>query len=171
MNIIAIDPGTEQSAYVTFDGAVPVEHATLPNIEVRELLKSWSVEWPLVIENVESYGKPVGRETFETVRWLGRFEEIWCPRHVVFVSRRHVKLWLCNSSSKVSDANIHAAIYDIFGGSRQKAVGTKSDPGPLYGLKGHEFAALAVAVTFTQSDAYRQERSVLRETIEAEAND
>lgn len=161
ISIIAIDPGTEQSAYVIYDGEKPITFGTESNHLIRRRLLQWEHQLPLVVENVESYGKPVGRETFETVKWIGRFQEIWFPRPVVFVSRRHAKMWLCNSSSKVTDANVSAALYDKWGGSRSAAIGTKKQPGPLYGMKGHEFAALAVAVTFTESDQYADIRRKL----------
>jgi len=34
----------------------------------------------------------------------------------------------------------------MYGGTRDAAVGTKKTPGPLYGVSGHAWQALAVAV-------------------------
>jgi hypothetical protein len=48
---------------------------------------------------------------------------------------------------KAKDANIRQALIDIYGGN-DKAIGNKKTPGPLYGIKGDLWAALAVAVTF-----------------------
>jgi hypothetical protein len=64
------------------------------------------------------------------------------------VTRRQVKLHLCGSM-KAKDANIRQAILDRFGGSA--AIGLKKTPGPLYGVKGHEFAALGVALTYAET--------------------
>ena len=62
------------------------------------------------------------------------------------VYRKEVKLALCNSL-RARDSNIRRALLDRFGPTRKQAVGTKARPGPLYGVKSHIWAALAVAVT------------------------
>jgi hypothetical protein len=91
---------------------------------------------------VASYGMPVGREVFETCVWIGRFQQSWrYPEAVKLVYRRDVKLHLCGNS-RAKDANIRQALIDKLG-----PVGTKSAPGPLYGVKSHAWAAVAVAVT------------------------
>jgi hypothetical protein len=96
----------------------------------------------LAIEMVASYGMPVGREVFETVRWIGRMQQVWHnPEAVRFVYRQDVKLHLCGSP-RAKDANIRQALIDKLG-----PVGTKAAPGPLYGIKSHVWSALAVAVT------------------------
>lgn len=155
--ILAIDPGTEQSAAVLYDQDSVIGSWMLQNVHMRDVVTMNNNQHvTLVIENVESYGKPVGRETFQTVMWIGRFIELWHPREVVLVPRRSVKLHLCDTVRGVTDANISAALYDKFGGSRQAAVGTKKQPGPLYGLGAHERAALAVAVTFCESEEFVQ---------------
>jgi hypothetical protein len=101
----------------------------------------------LAIEMVASYGMPVGREVFETCVWIGRFQESWrdglrrVPEDVRLIYRRDVKLHLCGNS-RAKDANIRQALIDKLG-----PVGTKAAPGPLYGVKSHAWAAVAVAVT------------------------
>lgn len=64
-----------------------------------------------------------------------------------YILRRDVRLHLLGSISG-SDSKICAALYDRFGGDRRRAVGTKKNPGPCYGVKGHCWQALAVAVTW-----------------------
>jgi hypothetical protein len=94
------------------------------------------------IEMVASYGMPVGREVFETCVWIGRFQQVWRdPEAVKLVYRRDVKLHLCGNS-RAKDANIRQALIDKLG-----PVGTKAAPGPLYGVRSHAWAAVAVAVT------------------------
>lgn len=96
----------------------------------------------LAIEMVASYGMPVGREVFETVRWIGRFQQAWSePEAVKLVYRQDVKLHLCKSV-RAKDANIWQALKDRFG-----EPGTAKNPGKLYGVKSHARAALAVALT------------------------
>src|SRR5438309_8443003 len=94
----------------------------------------------LVIEWIESYGMPVGKEIFDTVRWVGRFQQAWRdPEGVRFIPRRAVKLHLCNSP-RAKDSNVRQALLDKFG-----PQGTKKNKGPLYGVKTHAWAALGVA--------------------------
>jgi hypothetical protein len=81
----------------------------------------------------------VGREVFETCVWIGRFVERLGI--VTLVYRKDVKLTICGSP-RAKDANVRAALIDRLG-----QVGTKNNPGPLYGMKSHLWSALAVAVT------------------------
>lgn len=153
MSVLAIDPGTEQSAYVVFDGERVEEGCILSNEMLLSSLECRSVRglpWDqhLAIEMVASYGMPVGREVFETVFWTGRFCESWDSQgHWDRIYRQDVKLHLCQSP-RAKDANIRQALIDRFGPGKDKAIGRKASPGPLYGLKSHMWAALAVAVTW-----------------------
>jgi hypothetical protein len=146
MLVYVIDPGYEQSALVAMDGCRVVRNLTVPNTEMLAICRDWHADW-LVIEQIESMGMAVGKETFGTVWWAGRFFEAWQPKSADQVTRREVKLHLCGTM-RAKDANIRQALIDRFGGSKEAAIGTKAKPGPLYGLKAHEFAALAVAVTW-----------------------
>jgi len=95
---------------------------------------------------VASYGMPVGREVFETVRWIGRFQQAWHkPEEVRLIYRRDVKLHLCGSM-RAKDPHVWQALIDKLG-----PVGTKASPGPLYGVKSHARSALAVAVTAAET--------------------
>ncbi len=146
--VVAIDPGTEQSALVQFDGERVLQHLTLPNVTLLDQLRSY--DWTaavLVLEMIASYGMAVGKETFETVFWIGRFAEAWHPARFDRMYRRDVKQHLCHTA-RATDSNIRQALIDRFGPTSEKAIGRKANPGPLYGLKGHEFAALAVAITW-----------------------
>lgn len=153
--ILAIDPGNERSAYVLLQRGEILGHAILPNEELRGQLARardrrvaprdlWPIESfraPLLcVEMIASYGMPVGREVFETCIWIGRFVEAYGHAHRL-VYRRDVKLHLCGSS-RAKDANVRQALLDAVG-----PRGTQRDPGPTYGLRADEWAALAVAVT------------------------
>lgn len=149
-DVIAIDPGNEFSAWARLHEGLPHDAAKIPNAELLNALRS---EWVpqavdmLAIEMIASYGMPVGREVFETCLWIGRFLEAWNARggKVALVYRRDVKLFHCESV-RATDANIRASIIDRFGPGKVKAIGTKKAPGPLYGWKGDEWSALAVAL-------------------------
>jgi hypothetical protein len=159
MTVYALDPGPEKSALVAFsDTNGPVSGAIWQNDELLQALKGGPVGGTahLVIEQVESYGMPVGREVFETVFWSGRFVEAWQSRGLRFswsrLPRRAVKLALCGTA-RATDATIRCALLDRYGPGKERAVGVKAKPGPLYGIKADLWQALALAVTYQDQQA------------------
>lgn len=153
MRVMAIDPGYEVSAWVLYDAGTILEHAIESNTDllVRLSSGSWRVGGidAVVLEQIESYGMAVGREVFETVFWTGRFFDRAHYKTVTVerMPRRTVKVHLCQSA-RAQDSNIRVAILDRFGG-KEAAIGKKKTPGPLFGVKSHEWAALAIAITWT----------------------
>lgn len=156
--ILAIDPGTKQSAWLVYraDTKVILDCGIHDNERVRLLPSDATLGrffgrlW-VVLEWVESFGMPVGQDVFHTVRWIGRFEEAFGGAELV--TRREVKLYLCNSA-RAKDTNVRRALMDKFpatGGGVTPRVGTKKHPGPLYGIKSHLWSALAVAVTYAET--------------------
>lgn len=149
MNLLAIDPGTTESAWYILSNGCPNVGGKELNSDLLSMLHSWrsEVDRPeLVIEMVASYGMPVGAEVFETVYWIGRFAEAY-RGNAERIFRRDVKLHLCKSP-KANDATIRQALIDRFGPGKEKAIGSKKAPGPLYGVKADVWAALALAVTY-----------------------
>ena len=149
-HIISVDPGPEQSAILRYD---PASRAIdmggiLSNEEILAVLtsfyKSDSIRC-LAIEMIAGYGLPVGKDVFWTCVWVGRFWQAW-GRPIKIVYRREVKLHLCNSA-RAKDANVRQALIDRFGPGKERAIGKKASPGPLYGIKADLWAALGVAVT------------------------
>ncbi len=148
MTLYAIDPGTEQSALVKID-AKGASGGILPNQVWLDWLRAvvFIPELHLVIERIESFGMAVGKSTFETVFWSGRFIEAFETRKVgswSSIGRRDVKLALCGTA-RAKDANIRQALIDRYGGPAAIKKG-----GPLYGIKSHLWAALAVGVTYQE---------------------
>jgi hypothetical protein len=145
--IFAIDPGTTQSGVVVLQGGRVMASFTLDNDGLVKLIGTQSEGTLVVIEWIESMGMAVGKETFLTCRWIGRFQQAChVPEAVQFVTRREVKLHLCGSM-KAKDANIRQSLIDKFGPGKDIAIGKKASPGPLFGVSGHAWQALAVAVT------------------------
>jgi len=150
MNILAIDPGTEESAILNYKDGKISDAAMWPNILLLELLgdhdmqpRTGPADPELCIENVASYGMAVGREVFETVFWIGRFYQQWkiaTGRDPRLIYRRDIKLHLCGSA-RAKDKNIRQALLDKVG-----PQGTKKAPGPTYGIGKHLWSALAIAV-------------------------
>lgn len=153
MTVYTIDPGSEASAWVRYDGTRVLDHGKAANDVVLQNVERLDVD-VLVIEEIVSYGMAVGREVFATVFWAGRFAQA-CPASVRWelMPRKAVKLHLCGTV-KAKDANIRQALVDRFGGS--KAIGLKASKGPLYGIRADEWSALALAVTW--KDQYHSER-------------
>lgn len=147
--IVAIDPGPVQSAVVAMSPGERVRGEILENSRLlQELRDGLAKHERLAIEMIASYGMPVGREVFETCVWIGRFIEANADE-ADLVYRRDVKLHICGNP-RAKDANIRQALIDKFGG-KEAAIGTKKAPGPLYGFKSDMWAALAVAVTYSET--------------------
>ena len=141
--ILAIDPGPTESAYVAWNGTHIVQHETCANKETLEIIQCnpWR---RVVIEWIEGYGKTVGNETFHACRWVGKFEQAGgCQEgdgHLV--TRKEIKLHLCDSL-QANDSHVRQALIDRIG-----PPGSKKAPGPTFGIVGHEWSALACAVTW-----------------------
>lgn len=155
--ILAIDPGSEQSAFLMLHvGRLhPIGRFGIrDNDELAHSLRSLAVTYPadiVVIEQIESYGMAVGREVFATVHWAGRFTEAARPTPVVQLPRRDVKLAICGDT-RARDSNIRQALVDRFGG-KATAIGRKAAPGPLYGISKDVWSALAIALTYSDREA------------------
>lgn len=148
--ILAIDPGTEESALIRWSGAVVDHSAYLPNAALAQWLRERSFGTvPLVIEKIESFGMAVGESTFTTVYWVGIFAECYGLEKVHLMGRKAVKIHHCHTA-RATDSNIRAAIMDRFGG-QSAAVGKKANPGPLFGITSHKLAALALAMTWAET--------------------
>ena len=135
--IIGIDPGPEWQSCVMYE---PKMKRVLSCAAFRNNFKhDFFTHSDIAIEWIESFGMAVGREVFQTVFQIGRIrEQLGCVR---LIPRRDVKLTLCHSS-RAKDTNVRQALIDTIG-----VVGTKKNPGPLYGVSGHYWAALGVAYT------------------------
>ncbi len=152
MIVLGCDPGTTKSAIVLWNGQSVTLASEMPNEALLDLLRRARDEFReekscpmLAIEKFESMGMVVGAEVFETVYWSGRFHEAYPDDSVGRVTRRDVKLHLCGNM-RAKDTNVRQALIDRFGGVG--AVGTRKSPGPLHGVTGHCWSALAVAVTY-----------------------
>jgi hypothetical protein len=162
--ILAIDPGSQYSAWLVYQPATTGVRAfgKVPNEELLASLRAgdW-VDWPdvdvLVIEWMSPRGLPTSAQEFETMWWAGRFSEAAHPTRVERLKRDDVKFYLCGRRNKVNDSNVRAALIDRFGGigGKEAAVGRKATPGPLYGIADDVWAALAVAVVFADQEAAR----------------
>lgn len=161
MMILTIDPGDVKSAFVIYDTdtkeliefGISDNHELVDIIEAADPCDPFDDTEKLVIEMIASYGMPVGKNIFDTCAWIGRFENAFGLDNSCRVYRKDVKMHLCNSM-RAKDSNIRQAIlnrYPATGGGKTPQIGTKGQPGPLYGVKKDIWSALAVAITFMES--------------------
>ncbi len=155
MNILAVDPGTEQGAYLTWDSEAEriVCMGLLPNQQLLQMLREDFTPSTCYVEMVQSYGMPVGKEVFETVLFIGRVVEIMESRqrlcHLVY--RSDVKQHHCHSA-KAKDSNIAQALRDKYG-----EKGTAKNPGKLYGVHDDIWSALAIATMIGEQMKFHEE--------------
>ena len=200
MRVLAIDPGTTKSGWCLLEDGVPKDWAWEDNREIASCLIN--IGYPqadvLVIEDVGHYGLPVGKDVFETVKWIGKFEQgfehfYWdeflrsedtgsesaLPR-AVLIPRPEVLVNLCGKRQGANDSSVRQALIDRFGGNEVAVGGKKCQrckgkgwfgpgrpacdecidstgwetaPGPLHGVSGHSWSALAVGVTYLDQGA------------------
>jgi hypothetical protein len=158
MKILAIDPGTTESAYVIMDSETykPLEFDKVDNEDLLSIILDLCLEDKIgksVIEMVSSYGMPVGKEIFETVFWIGRFYELLDFRieSVDRMYRKDVKMNLCNTT-RAKDSNIIQALVDRFAYNvPNRGKGYKKSPAFFYGFKADIWQAYALGVSYLDS--------------------
>ncbi len=142
--ILAIDPGTYESAYVVWDGEKILGYDKVDNHRMLKIIADppWDVDL-LAVERVASYGQRVGQEVFDTCMWAGRFVQAAVEEILDFklIYRMTIKKYLIGSHT-AKDADIRRRLLDVIG-----PQGTKKNPGPTYGIKADIWQALALAVT------------------------
>ena len=173
--ILAIDPGNEYSAYVVYNTALTdlsdiremrnvIEFGKYLNSDMLSIVSTTSADC-MAIEMPACYGMAVGQSVFDTCRWVGRFQSIFNyvnkrPCYLVYrkaQNKEHgidsVCMHICKNN-RAKDSNVRQAIIDRYpatGGGKTPQIGTKAQPGPLYGVSKDVWAALAVAITFSET--------------------
>jgi len=152
MRLIALDPGPKETGYVMIRDTTIIKSGVEDNRLIYDLMNGagW-IDATCAIEMISSYGMAVGAEVFETCVWVGRFIEQFQVATLVY--RKDVKIHLCGTG-RAKDTNVRQAILDLYpriGEGATPQIGTKKHPGPLYGVKSHAMAALAVALTYAHS--------------------
>jgi len=182
MRILAIDPGPDTSGWALYDSdehEVVASNSEEPNERLDEWITSvqrgdggtFELFDELVVEDIESYGMAVGASVFVTCKWLGWFARAWrgddpSGPQATFITRRAVKMNLCGGMTyqdplrgtprKVGKAEIRGAVMERFpetGGGKRPVIGVKKQPGPLFGVSGHSWDALALGIVFSDTRA------------------
>jgi len=97
------------------------------------------------IERVQSYGI-AGATLLATSEVVGRLQQhaIDFFSEPILLYRRDICSALQVTGKGSRDALVRQRLIEMHGGSREVAVGRKRSPGPLYGVAGHAWQALAV---------------------------
>lgn len=142
MIILAVDPGTIESAFVVLETEdyTIIDKGKVENDVLIGMVKTGYFDM-LAIEGFQSFGMPVGKEVFDTAYYIGRLLQIAddLGSKVRMVYRSDVKLHHC-LTPRAKDANIRQVMLDRFG-----AQGTKKSPGMTYGISKDMWSALAIA--------------------------
>lgn len=152
--LLAIDPGSEQSGCVVYgvEENVILESGIVDNLQMLDDLALSMMIDTLVIEYPVVRGQMMKSQVIETIFWIGRFAQVWGDMGTfIRFDRREVALRLCGRAA-AKDKQIRRALIERFpktGGGKEPSIGTKVSPGPLYGIKTHCWAALGVAVAYT----------------------
>ncbi len=150
MKILAIDPGSTRSGWVTLvdgdrvgDAGDESNDAVLNRIQSTELGSRAAV----VIETQESWGGYTHPEALATMRWVGRFEQaaLGAGFEVTLLTRRLVmrELNLGRIVAGKADAAVRAFLIDRWGGGNP----ARKDH-PLHGVTGDAWQALALACVY-----------------------
>jgi hypothetical protein len=147
--IIGIDPGNENTAMVIMEEDKIIWHSKESNdVAIERLkIKCHSVHnFSVFIEGIYTRGMPMSQFEIDTAKVIGRFMQVCIDNDTPYeiVDRRHIKVSMCGTV-KAKDSNIRQAIIDRYGG-KEKAIGNKKAPGPLYGIVTDEWQALAICL-------------------------
>lgn len=149
--IFAVDPGPVESGWIQMLGNRVLRKGKDENENVRRILREAAEDrYDIVLEQVQPYGQVLGWELLITIQWLGQFkqvvEEIPGAR-LSMPTRKEVVTALCGTA-KGGDAMVRARLVDLYGPGERAAKGNKAEPGPLYGISGDMWAALALATWY-----------------------
>lgn len=141
--IIGIDPGTERSGMVCYDfeNRVLIDNGTVFNWEMLTSVKV-PVLCQISIEMPENFGMNVGHHIFETLIFIGRYQQrlidLGFPQHHIHRIKRGDIKYTVAGKRGLKDGDIRQAMISRYGDTLKKTAKT-------YKLKGHEWQAFAAA--------------------------
>lgn len=161
ITLFSIDPGESESGWILLDvdtinkKIMIIDRYHSVNKDIFKMILKFSVTNPriiIVIEDIVSYGLPIGISTIETIKYIGRFHQKALDlnlKNIYFIDRPAIKLSLCNARN-AKDGNVIRSLKNRFG-----EFGTIKNQQPLYKLKGmpsgmlnHVWSALALGVAY-----------------------
>jgi len=155
--ILAIDPGPQESGFVLYDNknSTVKKFGKVLNRELEDMIIDELQNVPTYIEFPQAQGCLASNALLLTCRWAGRYEAH--SNLVELINRKDVvNFFECHKRTRQEksegikqvafDTQIRHKIIEMFGGSKEVAIGVKKSPGPLYGVKADVWQALAIAL-------------------------
>lgn len=150
-DLLAIDPGSAESGcvLVAYDPDQPeiLAAGTYPNGLVLRALREAGEDLLCLVEDFVASGQPQGLHTTKTPEQIGRFREALEGRGVELhrMKRSDVLRYLgvVRQKGKTTDSLVSLNLRERYG-----EKGTKKAPGLLYGLAGHSWQAMGLAVAW-----------------------
>lgn len=146
MLYLGIDPGPVVCGVCWYDDSSRTAHdaSTLPVAAVLGIAAaSRGLGHVVAIERVRAQGV-AGASVISTAEVVGRLWQA-CGSPLLLY-RSDVLRALDVTGRGNRDSMVRERLMQMHGGSKEVAVGAKKAPGPLYGVTGHAWQALAVAV-------------------------
>ena len=142
--ILAVDPGLSRCGIAYLSEEIGIDTDVVPPADAGRMIAAIK-RGTVVIERPQSVGisNPDVLRTAELFGWL--VSQVPCWAEVRGIYRREVLKALDVTGKGNRDTAVRARLIEMHGGSKQVAVGIKRSPGPLYGVRGDGWAALAVA--------------------------
>ena len=145
MIVVGIDPGPVESAYVVWDAGAKaiINYGDQENrYMIHAIEECTRLGYRVAIEQMRGFGILASNPLFDTCVWVGRFVQAWGEEVCELVPRKTVVTHLCGNA-RAGDKFVREALIARIG-----PQGTKREPGPTYGIAGHKWPALAVAITY-----------------------
>lgn len=179
MKIMAIDPGTTESAYVILDDQYQIISADkVGNDVILSIIADAPGLDAVIIEDIEprysstdrsAAGAVMGQSTIETIKAFGRFS--WQAslrglmvgsifrrdeRSCLIPTKRNGLPPLPETAPKHADGQIRASLIRRFARhDQERGRGTKANPDTFYGFHGDMWQAMAVGVTWLDQAKWR----------------
>lgn len=118
MNILAIDPGNEESAFVIWDTERKrcINKGKIKNIDMLDIISNSNYK-EACIEMISSYGMPIGQTTIDSCVWIGIFkneiENTGKKAYLIF--RQSVKMHHCHSLNGINDSSVNMVLKQKYG--------------------------------------------------------
>ena len=179
MKIMAIDPGTTESAYVILNDQYQILSADkVGNDVILSIIADAPGLDAVIIEDIEprysstdrsAAGAVMGQSTIETIKAFGRFS--WQAslrglivgsifrrdeRSCLIPTKRNGLPPLPETAPKHADGQIRASLIRRFARhDQERGRGTKANPDTFYGFHGDMWQAMAVGVTWLDQAKWR----------------
>ena len=156
MNILGIDPGSDQTAFLLFntDDETILEKGILENEEFISFLSALNGYHNVAVETIQCYGMPVGKDIIDTCIMIGRIVQALGVTYCFLYPRPKIKASI-TGMTRAKDSDVRRALIARFGGTKKGE--------PLNGVSKDMWSALAVAVYHADEIHYttlKQRRSL-----------